>query len=295
MSLSLDHAARIHRGSRGAYGFRLDFSEEDADEVSDLVELDPSAPTVAVSWRHAAPIVDFEEIGVRSVAMGSRHGGAALYVDRDPFSICFDLAEAPVPAALVHPMLTIAISILARWRGYVTLHAGAFETPEGAWGVMGVREAGKSAMLAALAERGFPVMADDLLAIHEEHVWAGPNCVDLRPETAGRFPSAHYLGMIGGRPRFRLSTPPSRANLPLKGFFVLDWHDQPEIEVSLLPARERLRLVYDQEYIPLLGRPEPQALLPLVGLPAWRLTRPADWAVTDDVLDRVLSHARDDR
>lgn len=273
--------------SRGAYGFRLIYPDA-GEPLPDLVEVGASAPVVTVLWRHASSIMDFEEVDEKRVAFGSR-GRSALRVEREPPSIRFDLDEPPVPAALVHPMLTVAISVLARWRGDVTLHAGAFETPSGAWGIMGVRQAGKSAMLAALAEQGYPVVTDDLLTIQDGSVWAGPNCVDLRPDTAGRFVSAHYLGMIGGRPRFRLSTPPSRARVPLRGFFVLDWHDRPVIEAEVIRAGERLRLLYRQEYLPLLGWPDPRKLVPLLGLPAWRLTRPADWATTQDTVDRLLA------
>ncbi|MFN2421642.1 MAG: hypothetical protein ABR527_09750, partial [Gemmatimonadota bacterium] len=154
---------------------------------------------------------------------------------------------------------------------------------------MGARKSGKSAMLAALAERGCPVVADDLLAIQDGSVWAGPNCVDLRPDTAGHFASAQYLGVIGSRPRFRLSTPPSKAQLPLRGFFVLDWHDRPVIESDLIPAGERLQWLYHQEYLLLLGWPDPRKIMPLMGFPIWRLRRPLDWEATEDAVNRVLA------
>lgn len=276
--------------ARGAYGFRLNYPEQ-GDHLRDLVQLDPSAPAVTISWRYACATEDIEEVHEDRVTYGVRGGAATFRVHRHPASIRFDLAEPPVPAALVHPLLTVGISILARWRGEVTLHAGAFETQAGAWGIMGAREAGKSAMLAGLAQRGYPVVADDLLTIQNGTVWAGPHCVDLRPDTAERFDSARYLGVIGGRPRYRLSTPPGRPRVPLRGFFMLDWHDRPLIDTEPLTSRERLERLYRQEYIPLVGYPDPRKLLPLLGLPAWRLTRPSDWGATEAAVDRVLSIA----
>ena len=273
--------------SRGAYGFRLIYADP-GPHLRDLVEVDVSAPAVAVSWRHAIPIMNFKEVDENHVTWATR-GRSALHVEREPRSIRFDLPEPPVPAALVHPFLTFAISILTRWRGDVTLHAGAFETPSGAWGIMGARKSGKSAMLAALAERGFAVVADDLLAIQDGSVWAGPNCVDLRPDTADHFSSARYLGVIGGRPRFRLSTPPSRAQISLRGFFVLDWHERPVIEAELVPAEERLQWLYRQEYLLLLGRPDPRKVFRLMSLPTWRIRRPSDWGATQDAVNQVLA------
>jgi hypothetical protein len=279
--------------TKGAYGFRLSYQGEDnGDQLDDLLEMDPSVPHVAVSWRHAETTVDVEEVSEDRVVYGSR-GATTFQVDRDPASIHFELPLPVVPGALVHPLLTVGISVHARWRGDITLHAGAFETPAGAWAVMGSRQAGKSALLAALAGRGCPVVADDLLTIQDREVWAGPTCVDLRPDAAGRFESVHYLGIVGGRPRFRMSTPPGRPRLPLRGLFVLDWHEMPTIEAAPMDARERLHWVYRQEYISLVGWPEPEKLVPLLGLPAWRLTRPPDWTATQDVIDRVLEITND--
>ena len=154
---------------------------------------------------------------------------------------------------------------------------------------MGEREAGKSATLATLAGRGYPIVADDLLALHGGMAWAGPSCVDLRPDTAGRFGGARYLGLVGGRHRFRLSTPPGRAQVPFRGFFVLAWQDVGSgIRIEPMTAQERLQWLYRQEYISLMGWPDPASLLPLVGLPAWRVTRPPDWGATDEVVTRML-------
>lgn len=278
--------------SWGAYGFRLRYPESAWEHLSDLVELDDSAPAVGITWRYATTLVDVEEVGENRVEYGVR-GATTFRVERDPPAIHFDLASAPVPAALVHPILTPGISVLARWRGDITLHAGAVELPSGAWGLIGMREAGKSAMLASLALRGYPVVADDLVTIQDGRVWAGPSCVDLRPDTAGRFEGARLLGEIGGRPRYRLSTPPGRVRVPLRGFFLLEWNDRGVVESEPLSAQERIQLLYRQEYIRLVGYPDAQKLVPILGLPAWRLSRPADWAATDEAADRLVEIANE--
>lgn len=275
--------------SLGAYGFRLSCPQAE-DPLPNLIGVDPSSPVVTVSWRHASTVRDIEEVEEDRVAYGFR-GATTYYVDRDPPAIRFDIPYVPSSAALVHPLLTIGVSVLARWRGDVTLHAGAFETPAGGWGVMGTREAGKSSILASIGERGHPVVADDLLAVQNGSIWAGPSCVDLRPDTVGRFASAVSMGMVGGRLRYRLPTPPGRARVPLKGFFVLDWNQDSDIRIEPLSAQDRVQWLYRQEYIRLVGFPDPAKLLPLIALPAWRLTRPRDWAATDEAVERILGIA----
>jgi hypothetical protein len=273
----------------GVYGFRLSSPQAGA-PLPNLLEVAPSSPLVSVSWRHASTVRDIEEVEEDRVAYGFR-GATTYYVERDPRAIRFDIPYVPSPAALVHPLLTIGVSVLARWRGDVTLHAGAFETHAGGWGVMGAREAGKSSILASIGERGYPIVADDLLAIQSGSIWAGPSCVDLRPDTVGRFTKAVSMGIVGGRLRYRLSTVPGRARVPLRGFFLLDWNHGSNVSIEPLSPQERLQWLYRQEYIRLVGFPDPAKVLPLVALPAWRLKRPRDWAATEEAVERVLELA----
>ena len=277
--------------SSGAYGFRLHYPDTlDPSNLVDLVPLDASLPEVKVRWRYATTIVDVEEIGDDRVVYGVR-GATTFDVRRDPPVVRMDFPAPVPPGALVHPLLTVGMSILARWRGDVTLHAGAFETFQGGWGVIGAREAGKSSILASIGARGFPVVADDLLTIQAGHVWAGPSCVDLRPDTAAHFPEARYMGFVGNRPRHRLTTPRGSARVPLRGFFLLDWHDRSGVSLERVPAAQRLRSLYRQEYIRLVGYSEPRELVPLVALPCWRVSRARDWSATAETVDRVLEIA----
>jgi hypothetical protein len=81
------------------------------------------------------------------------------------------------PDELVHPYLGAVASIFNRWAGREVFHAGAFVAGGRAWAVVGGREAGKSTLLAALADRGVPVVADDLVV---------PASVSLGRLAAGR-------------------------------------------------------------------------------------------------------------
>jgi hypothetical protein len=128
----------------------------------------------------------------------------------------------------------------------------------------------------------------------EEHVvLAGPNCVDLRPDVAARMPDSREIGVIGGRVRHRLSTPPSGNRVPLKAMLSLGWHDEPGISIEPLPTQEQLRLLYAQEYIGLMGPADPVRILDLLPVPAYRVLRPRDWELTDELCERLIALASD--
>jgi hypothetical protein len=277
--------------NRGAYGFRMRFPDA-AEPPEDLTECDPTAPVVRVGWRLAATIADHAEIDEHRISFGVQRG-SSVFIDRDPPSVTFHLSEPPVPDALVHPLGTVAFAILARWRGDVTLHAGAFATAGAAWAVVGHREAGKSTLLASLAVRGVRLLADDLLAVHDGQVWPGPGCVDLRPDAASRFPAARELGIVSGRRRFRLSTASETRRLPLRGIFVLAWHGRPGVLVEPLTVEDRLRLLYDLEYVAMVGPADPRAVMDLIEVPAWRIVRSRDWTELDATLDTILKLAHE--
>jgi hypothetical protein len=270
---------------RGAYGFRLRYSW--GDSLDDLVVLGHTAPAVEISLRQACCARTFDASDARSAAMG-RRGGSAFHVTRSPRRIVFDVPETPSADSLIHPLATVPLAILARWCGDVTLHAAAFAAAGRAWVVLGQRYTGKSTTLALAARRGHPVLADDLVVIRNGVVLAGPRSVDLREDTAGRFAPVRDLGDVGSRRRFRLTGPPAPAEVPLGGFFLLDWHDRDEIVVERLPLTERVTSLYALEYAALVGPAEPQQILDLATAPAWRVSRPSSWASAEQVLDHML-------
>jgi hypothetical protein len=98
---------------------------------------------------------------------------------------------------------------------------------------------------------------------------------------------------VGGRPRWRLATSSGHFRAPLRGFFVLDWHEDPGITVEPLTTQERLQWIYRQEYIRLVGFADATKMVPLVALPAWRLRRPRDWEVTEEAVERVVETTRE--
>jgi hypothetical protein len=243
-----------------------------------------------IAWAQASPPQDELEVTEDRVRVSVKDH-VTIDVVRSSRSAFVALPEALTPEAVVHPVATTPLAILARWRGNATLHAGAVLHDGGAYAVCGGQGAGKSTMLALLAQLGLPIVADDLLVVDSGDALTGPSCVDLRPDTAPLFPEACFLGTVGRRQRFRLSTPSAPARVPLRGLFLLEWSTAAESRVSPLTLQERASVVHGFDYAAMVGLARPDALLDMLELPMWRLSRPRDWESTPRTLDRLLSTA----
>jgi hypothetical protein len=185
---------------------------------------------------------------------------------------------------LVHPALSGIALAMALARGLDALHAGAVAGPEGAWAVAGPKEAGKSTLLAACAAAGLEVVADDALVIAGERCFAGPRCLDVRPEAGGRCGPA--TPVRPETPRLRLTLPPGRAEHRLSGVIHLAWGAGPTMwPLAPTESLERLLALRAVDGFPR----DPVGLLDLSGLPAYELRRPRSW----DALTGAVRAVRD--
>jgi hypothetical protein len=183
---------------------------------------------------------------------------------------------------LVHPYLGAAACIFSRWAGREVYHAGAFISGGRAWAILGGREAGKSSLLAALAARRLPVLADDLVVTDGHQAFCGPRTIDLRrPPSASTGPVTRARGAS----RWRLSLPPLPGAVPLGGWIYLHWQAEPAM--SPVPASELLTRLAARRTWPGLAS-DPETLLALAARPGWDLGRPADWARMNEVVDLML-------
>jgi hypothetical protein len=255
-----------------------------------LTRVSRDADVVRIAWRHAIALHDAREAGPDRVVLSRRQGGSVV-VRREPAEVEFAIPEPTSPAAIVHPLATVPLSVFAHWRGDVTLHGGAFLVDSGAWGICGEREAGKSTMLAHLGASGVPIVADDLLAIDGREVLAGPRCVDLRPDAARRFPTAESLGKVGARTRYRLATAPSPERVPLRGIFLLEWSEDNTTDVTPLAMRERLAVLHAQQYSTIFENPGVQGIMGLLDLPMLRFRRSRDWERAPEARNALLDAA----
>jgi hypothetical protein len=196
-------------------------------------------------------------------------------------NICLDeqlqRARLPVPEGcspdmVVHPLLSTLAWMRARLLGQEVLHAGAFlGEGGGAWLVLADKGAGKSTLLSMLHQAGCPVVTDDLAILDNGRVYAGPRCIDLRPDMAARW------GL--GRPvrdgdRYRVDLPPVGAEHEVVGVMELDWSAEARL-TTVAPAERLARLLEASGRRP---RRDARELLDLATLPYYCLSRPADAA-----------------
>ncbi|MFJ2081958.1 hypothetical protein ACIOBK_05385 [Micromonospora chokoriensis] len=256
---------------RSAYGLHI----RGLDEVAELpaaAHLPPGSRPVTVRQRHVAPPPPMQLDTDRMVRRLT--DGRTLALDRPSGEATF-YGPPLAPDVLAHPYLAPVAVVVNRWAGRESFHAGAFVQAGRAWVVLGGRTAGKSTLLAALAARDVPVLADDIVVCDGEDVLAGPRCVDLREPIPG-------LGMatreVRDATRLRITLPAVAPRLPLGGWIFLHWGEGPAL-TPVGPADLLARLA-GRRSLPELAS-DPAALLTLASRPGYDLTRPRDWAALD--------------
>ncbi|QEC46670.1 hypothetical protein FSW04_03110 [Baekduia soli] len=217
--------------------------------------------------------------------------GGVIALDRREATAVYMLPHPVGADALVHPYLVPAAAVAAHWRGDVCFHAGGFVLDGRAWGVLAPKDGGKTTLLAGLAGRGVPVLADDALVLRAaDTALAGPRCLDLRKGAAERFAGATPLGMIGDRERWRLALAPAPAETPFAGWVALGWGDGPP-RTEPVALAGRLRALTASLTLRTPPR-HPQALLDAATPAMVRLTREADWSALEPGLDVLLDALR---
>jgi hypothetical protein len=197
-------------------------------------------------------------------------GGNHISIRREPASVHLQL-QLPVPEeAVLTPHLSSAASSFAIWRGAEPFHGGAFVHNDSAWVILGAKGVGKTSTLAALAELGLPVLADDLSIYDHGLVLAGPRALDLRSGPAAFFGAGKDLGVIGTRRRWRIYLPQVPSAVRMRGLLLPCWGDAVSLEpvsvadrMRLIPQFRALRLPWD----------DPETLLEIASFPMLRWTR----------------------
>jgi len=263
----------------GAYGLHLPHITR-----SDyLVAAPPEWPTWQVT--HSSDPYDGPQLwGPDEAALDTQPVGRA-FVDRAAATTRLHLPEPPSQQALIHPHLGVTAVATAAWRGDFTLHAGSFVLDGGVWGLMGDRERGKSSALAWMASHDIPIFADDLLVTDGITAKAGPRCIDLRESAAQRFGIGEYVGVLGTRERWRVRLPAVEAEVPFRGWVLLDWAD--DIAVTSLPLEERVSWLSANRGLKLPAGDSVSGMR-VVAAPAYRFTRPADWGRIDEAMELLL-------
>lgn len=210
--------------------------------------------------------------------------GGELLIDRAAGTVLARVPHPIRPDELAHPYLAPAAAVIGRWFGRESLHAGAFAVEGRVWGLIGAREVGKSSTLAALANRGYGLVCDDMLILDGMTPLLGPRSVDLRADAAERLGMGEPIGFAGARERWRLRLPHVAGDLKLAGWVFLAWGD---VSVRALGAGERLARLLDERGLR-LPPARPELLLELAALPGWELCRTQGWDSLGEAVDRLL-------
>jgi len=216
-----------------------------------------------------------------------------------------------VDAATVR-MVGGGLPTAAAWvqRGCLALHAAAVATPAGAVALAGASATGKSVLAATLAQRGYPILADEVtpLAVSDDcllslaaHQHAEPLLWQDALTHLG-LDAAALTPVRPGLPRFAvagLAAPPTVADKPaVAAIFILGVHNQPEVRCTQLEGRSRVLAVMNaayNRYLPqspaLRQRTFLQVTAKLTATPVYWLLRPrSGWsasALADCVLDLI--------
>lgn len=264
----------------GAYGFSL-AGVDGAREL--LVDAPTDWPLLELRCRvDDGPLPDREVVSDQRAELLLTAGGWVA-IERASLRAEYVLPRDVSPGALVHPHLAPVAAIASRWLGRESFHAGAVVIGDGAWGVLGDKEAGKSSTLAWLALAGHPVLADDLVVLDGGSVLAGPRSIDLREPSALQLGVGEPLGRIGLRNRWRLQLPPAPTALPLRGWIVLTWGDGPP-SLHALEGAARLQAILPHRAVRLTPT-DPGRLVALSALPCHELCRPRAWSSLPDAAD----------
>jgi hypothetical protein len=268
---------------RGAYGFRI----AGLDAAAHLLVPAPATwPTLRIAVRRGTAAVDADRIDERSADLRLQTLDGSIALDRDAGLVEFCVPEGLGVDALVHPFLAPAALVSAHWLGRETFHAGTFVVDGGAWAVVGHKGAGKSTLLAWLAERGVPVLGDDVLVIDAGDALAGPRSIDLRVGSALRLGVGEALGVVGARERWRVRLGPVPAAVPLRGWVHLGWGAATAVEP--IRGAERLARLAGHRGVRLAPVGAGRTLLELGALPAYELRRPPEWGSADAAGERLL-------
>ena len=158
------------------------------------------------------------------------------------------------------------LAVLLQQRGKTPFHAGAVETGAGAVLLTGPSGSGKSSLLAALVERGYAMLADDLTGV-ELDAGGGPVALSAFPRMklwADTLDQVDWQGRARGKvcegmekylvPVGRFRDEPQA----VRAVCVLRTHRQEDVEVEVAPAADVFgwlcRSIYRGKYLRGSGR-----------------------------------------
>lgn len=219
-----------------------------------------------------------------TLAMSARR---RVRVERDPATLIVESPTAIPDALVVHPYLSYAAAIHAHWEGRSALHGGVVAIDGCAWVLLADSFGGKTTLLAALAERAFTVLSDDLAIIDgDSTVRRGPRCVDLRRTAFHALQPRAPVTSVRGRSR--LSLGPAPPCLPLGGFVALRWGTATTVE--RVGLAERSQILVDSRTA--WGPSSAASMLDILDAPFLALSRRRGFSAIDETADVLVAGVR---
>lgn len=202
----------------------------------------------------AGAVADFGFYGLDGCYVARWHQLCDFRIQRDGRRI--DCAPWPgVDWGDIRPFLLGRILPLAlNFRGVLVLHSGGVLLPQGAIALVATPGTGKSTLAAQFACLGYPLVADDVLAVAEVNaaftVSVGSSHVRLTEESLGFLQDSLPRGSAPtpdydkSRVSFRDSRDPD-APVPLRGIYLLSRRPEREgeIKITTVPPQAALPLV----------------------------------------------------
>ncbi|HVB58294.1 MAG TPA: hypothetical protein VNE63_17945 [Candidatus Acidoferrales bacterium] len=125
--------------------------------------------------------------------------GPQFWLDREGTRVWAAWPDTSSLENAVSYLLGPVLGVLLRYRGVTCLHASAVAVDDCAVAFVGPPGAGKSTTAAALAQRGYAILSDDIVTLEEEgctfqvkpaypHLWLWPESVELVYGTSDALP-----------------------------------------------------------------------------------------------------------
>lgn len=256
-----------------------------ADVTIRLAKLDPGEP--------ASPGLIL--LDVRGVARFAIASGADIRVDPAP-------GASPDSVRLF--LMGSALGALLHQRGLLVLHGNAVRIGDACLICVGPSGAGKSTLAAGFAARGYPPLADDVVAVTADHrALPGLPRIRLWQDAAERL--GHKVDDLQrirpGFDKFALPARPVAEALPVRWIHLIDVEARDDVACVPLRGLGRFVALRDNTYRPdyiLRAIGESAHLNLCAGLAGhaamFRTVRPAEGFSLETVIDTMLAHSQAD-
>lgn len=201
------------------------------------------APDVTIRLGTGAP-PDALKIDVDTIARFAVSGGNAIHVD-------------PAPGASTDSiklfLMGSAFGALLHQRGLLVLHGNAIRIGDACMICVGDSGVGKSTVAAGLAARGYPSLADDVVAVTaDRRALPGLPRVRLWQDAAERLghDPADLRRVRPGFDKFVLPAEPATEALPIRWIHVLDTEDRSDVASTPITGAAQFQALNENTYRP---------------------------------------------